>query len=167
MSEKAHMVVEAGKQHAADTFSWRHPAAQAYLDALNHQLQRPVQTPADPGRRSPHQNVLLRMPEDAGMRKRIPVVTGVLDYFPAAIAEIALLSQAGNDQHNPGESLHWARGKSSDHVDCAGRHLMQRGTRDSDGVRHTAKAAWRLLALLQEEIEAEAGFDPARTGGSL
>ena len=32
---------------------------------------------------------------------------------------------------------------------------MERGTIDSDGGRHTAKAAWRVLALLQMEIEAE------------
>jgi hypothetical protein len=32
---------------------------------------------------------------------------------------------------------------------------MRRGTMDSDGLRHTAKMAWRALALLQKEIEAE------------
>lgn len=34
------------------------------------------------------------------------------------------------------------------------RHLMQAGTMDTDGVPHTAKAAWRALELLQREIEA-------------
>ena len=52
------------------------------------------------------------LPTDAKERKKIPVGSGVLDYFPAALAEIAKVSQAGNDQHNPGEELHWARGKS-------------------------------------------------------
>jgi hypothetical protein len=42
------------------------------------------------------------------------------------------------------------------------RHLIERGTRDTDGQRHTAKVAWRALALLQEELEAEAGFDPSQ-----
>ena len=106
------------------------------------------------------QHVLIALPTDHAARKRIPILTGVLDYFPAACAEVADLSVAGNDQHNPGEPLHWARAKSSDHADTIVRHLMQRGTRDSDGKRHTAKVAWRALALLQEEIEAEAGYDP-------
>jgi hypothetical protein len=78
---------------------------------------------------------------------------GVLDYFPDALCEIARVSQAGNDQHNPSEPLHWAREKSTDHADCIVRHLMERGLLDTDGQRHTAKAAWRCLALLQEELE--------------
>jgi hypothetical protein len=95
----------------------------------------------------------MTLPTDAKERKGLPVVTGVLDYFPDAIVEIARVSKAGNDQHNPGEPLHWAREKSTDHADCIGRHLMERGTRDADGMRHTAKMAWRALALLQQEIE--------------
>jgi hypothetical protein len=36
------------------------------------------------------------------------------------------------------------------------RHFLQRGTRDpKDGLRHSAKVAWRALALLQLEIEAD------------
>jgi len=85
----------------------------------------------------------------------------VLDYFPAALAAVARVSKAGNDQHNPGKPLHWARGKSNDHADCIGRHLVDRGTFDVDGQRHSAKLAWRALALLQEEIEAE-GCTPGR-----
>lgn len=109
------------------------------------------------------QNVMLALPTDAKARKNLPIFSGVLDYFPMAIAEIAKVSKQGNDQHNPGQPLHWARGKSSDHVDTIVRHLMERGRIDSDGQRHTAKAAWRVLALLQEEIEAEIGFKPERT----
>jgi len=92
---------------------------------------------------------------DAKERKGVPVTTGVLDYFPLAIVEIARLSKAGNDQHNPGEPLHWAKEKSTDHADCIVRHLIERGTFDSDGMRHSAKVAWRALALLQIELEAE------------
>ncbi len=109
------------------------------------------------------QNVLRALPTGSEDRKRYPVTTGVLDYFPMALVEIAFVSKAGNDQHNPGQPLHWARAKSSDHADCVVRHLIQRGTCDSDGVRHTAKAAWRALALLQEELEAEAGWVPDAT----
>lgn len=94
------------------------------------------------------------LPNDAQERKDTPITTGVLDYFPLAIAEVARISKAGNDQHNPGEPLHWARGKSTDHADCIARHLIQRGGFDVDRMRHTAKVAWRALALLQEELEA-------------
>ena len=51
--------------------------------------------------------------------------------------------------------MHWAKHLSTDHADCIVRHLVDRGTRDSDGLRHSAKVAWRALALLQTEIEAE------------
>ncbi len=110
--------------------------------------------------KSPHQNVLLNLPDDAAARKEIPIMTGVLDYFPAALAEVAKISKLGNDQHNPGQPLHWARNKSTDQADTIIRHLMARGTRDTDNARHTAKAAWRVLALLQEELEAEVKFVP-------
>ncbi len=107
------------------------------------------------------QNVLRTLPARADDRKAAPVMTGALDYFPLALAEIARISKAGNDQHNPGQPLHWARGKSADHADCVARHMIERGTVDTDGQRHTAKAAWRVLALLQEELELEAGWTPA------
>ena len=98
-------------------------------------------------------------------RKQRPLVTGVLDYFPDALLEVAYASWKGNEQHNPGTPLHWDRSKSTDEVDALGRHLTQRGTVDSDGVRHTAKVAWRALALLQKELERErqvAALDAAR-----
>lgn len=109
------------------------------------------------------------LPVSASDRKSLPVVSGVLDYFPAAIAAVAAVSKAGNDQHNPGQPLHHARGKSMDHADCLVRHLMDRGTFDTDGQRHSAKAAWRALALLQEELEADGaplarGARPASEG---
>ena len=94
-------------------------------------------------------------PLTAAERKEHPVTSGVLDYFPDAIVEIAHVSYLGNEQHNPGQPLHWSREKSGDHADCVARHLLDRGKRDSDGCRHTAKMAWRALALLQLEIEAE------------
>lgn len=81
------------------------------------------------------------------------MASGLLDYFPLALAYVAHVSKVGNDQHNPGEPLHWARGKSSDHPDCIVRHLVDRGTLDTDNVLHSGKVAWRALALLQEELE--------------
>lgn len=97
------------------------------------------------------------LPSDAAARKAAPMAEGVLWYFPAALAEIARVSKAGNDQHNPGQPMHHARGKSTDHADCILRHLADAGLKDSDGLRHTAKVAWRALALLQEELEREEG----------
>lgn len=94
-----------------------------------------------------------RLPSDPVARKNIPLCRGLLDYFPDACAAVAEVSLAGNEQHNPGEPMHWARGKSMDQEDCIVRHLIDRGKLDSDGLRHTAKVAWRALALLQLEIE--------------
>lgn len=95
----------------------------------------------------------MRLPSDKKARKDMPIARGVLDYFPLAVAEVARLSKVGNDQHNPGEPMHWAREKSTDHADCIARHLIDRGTVDDDGMRHSAKLAWRALALLQLELE--------------
>lgn len=95
----------------------------------------------------------MTLPTDRQARKDIPIVTGVLDYFPDALAEIAKVSLAGNKQHNGDQPLHWARGKSMDHADTIVRHLMERGTLDTDGMRHSAKVAWRALAQLQQELE--------------
>ena len=95
-------------------------------------------------------------------RKAIPICTGVIDYFPAALAEVAKVSRVGNDKHNPGQPLHHARGKSTGHADCIARHLIDRGAIDPDtGMRHSAELAWRALALLQQELE-DAGAPLAR-----
>lgn len=96
------------------------------------------------------------LPTDKQARKERPVARGVLDYFPDAIAAVANVSYVGNQQHNPGEEMHWAREKSKDHADCIVRHLMERGTLDDDGLRHSAKVAWRALAMVQLELELEA-----------
>ena len=92
---------------------------------------------------------------DAKDRKERPLFSGVLKYFPDALLEVAYVSFVGNEQHNPGTPLHWDRSKSTDELDAAARHLVEAGTRDTDGVRHSAKHAWRALASLQKEIEAE------------
>lgn len=106
---------------------------------------------------------------DKQERKNAPMATGLLDYFPLALIEVARLSKIGNDQHNPGEPLHWSRGKSNDHADCIVRHLVERGKIDTDNVTHTAKVAWRALALLQEEMEnkmsGETGRPPSDFSG--
>jgi hypothetical protein len=102
------------------------------------------------------------LPTEAAERKKYPIATGFIDYFSAAIAEISHVSYKGNEQHNPGQPLHWARNKSADQADTIMRHFLERGTIDPvDGIRHSAKLAWRALALLQLELEAE-GYPIAR-----
>ena len=86
-------------------------------------------------------------------RKETPIFTGVLNYFPDAIREVARCSYAGQQQHNPDKPLAWDRSKSGDELDALTRHLLEAGTIDADGVRHSAKVAWRALANLQKEIE--------------
>lgn len=95
------------------------------------------------------------LPADSKERKKYPIATGVLDYFSDALVEISNVSYTGNEQHNPGKPVHWDRSKSGDEADTMIRHFLQRGSRDTDGTRHSAKMAWRALALLQKEIEAE------------
>jgi hypothetical protein len=97
------------------------------------------------------------LPNDAKARKAVPA-GAVLDYFDSAIVEIAKALQDGNDQHNPGEPLHWARGKSSDHAHCIIRHYLQRGklavSPTGAVIRHSTYMAIRALMFLQEELEA-------------
>ena len=79
-------------------------------------------------------------------------------YFPNALLEVARVSKLGNDQHNPGEPLHWAREKSTDQMNTAARHMLDHSTgnlKDTDGAWHLAKAIWRLCAELQLTIERE------------
>ncbi len=90
------------------------------------------------------------LPTAPAVRKQHPVASGVLDYFPLALAAIAYVSFMGNEQHHPGSPLHWDRSKSTDEADALIRHFLERGKMDTDGVRHSAKMAWRSLALLQK-----------------
>ena len=86
---------------------------------------------------------------DAAGRKLLPIISGCLWYFPDALAAVSHVSHVGNQQHNPGQSMHWAQDKSTDHVDCIGRHLAQLGSRPiPTGVPASletgmAKYAWR------------------------
>lgn len=91
-------------------------------------------------------------------RKEYPVYSGVLKYFPDAILEVAHVSFIGNQQHNKGEPLHWAKEKSMDEPDALCRHLIDKAKDikfDTDGQRHLAKVAWRALANLQRELDNE------------
>lgn len=87
---------------------------------------------------------------DSQARKDAPVFSGFCAYFPNAMFEVARLSKAGNDKHNPGERLHWSKGKSNDHGDCILRHQLEAFDIDpDDGFYHAVKVAWRAMAQLE------------------
>lgn len=129
------------------------------------------------------------LPTDSAERKNYPLFEGCIAYFPAALAGVARHSKMGNDKHNPGEPLHHARGKSTDHKDCIVRHLIDLAdlirehdelcqsrcveTQEyavpaaQDAILDEANAlAWRALALSQELHELYGGA-PLAPGARL
>jgi hypothetical protein len=108
------------------------------------------------------------LPTDSEERKQLPIFSGVLNYFPLAIAAVARVSKRGNDKHNPGQTLRWSRGKSMDHCDCIARHLIDVDTVNPEtGEFEDAMAlAWRALAKLQE-LEEERLGEPMSRGSRL
>lgn len=91
-------------------------------------------------------------------RKKMPVYTGVMKYFPDALLEISKASFIGQQQHNPDKSLAWDRCKSGDELDAMMRHLIDHAKGiefDDDGVRHIVKCGWRILAMIQKTVEVE------------
>ena len=84
------------------------------------------------------------LPTDAEERKMIPIYSGVIAYFPRALAAVAKVNFKGNEQHNPGAPLHWDRSKSGDELDALMRHIVEG---DWDAV------AWRALANLEKQLE--------------
>ncbi len=85
----------------------------------------------------------------------MPIGTGVLDYFPLALAEVAKASLAGNKQHLNGQPLHWDRAKSTDDADALIRHFIERFEVDDDGVAVCGKMVWRALAVAEKILEAK------------
>ena len=109
------------------------------------------------------------LPTNDKERKALPIFSYQFEYFPDAFLAEVEVAVAGNDQHNPGQPLHWAREKSKDQMNCASRHIWDYGRgvkRDTDGQWHLAKAIWRLKAQLQLDIEAERAMkvDPSKQG---
>lgn len=103
--------------------------------------------------------------DDAAIRKMQPVGTVGRTYFPLADRARAAVAWVGNEKHNPGEPLHWARGKSDDHLDAMIRHATESEDWDTvvlpDGrvfqILHAAEAAWRASALAQLVAEKYGG----------
>ena len=96
----------------------------------------------------------------SAQRKEYPITTGCLDYFRDALLYISHVSYKGNQKHNPGEPLHWARGKSTDEPDALGRHLVSREIVDDNGLLEAGEMAWRALALLQKLLETKHNIKP-------
>jgi hypothetical protein len=103
----------------------------------------------------------MTLPSNSKARKDTPIFSGVLRYFPDALAEVAKLSMVGNDKHNPGQPLHWSKGISTDHGDCLTRHQLEFDQIDPEtiterypeGLLHATHVAWRALAQLQTILE--------------
>jgi dATP/dGTP diphosphohydrolase len=102
------------------------------------------------------------MSTDSATRKLMPVTSGCLAYFPDALLLVSFISRVGNDKHNPGQPLHWAKEKSTDEQDCEVRHMLDflRGEPADPGLEalgdlgHLASKAWRALAHLQRACDA-------------
>lgn len=117
------------------------------------------------GCRMPNEKPVLRaassavgLPTEDKARKRLQLWTFMFEYFPDAWLAVVEVAIKGNEQHNPGEPLHWAREKSTDQMNTAFRHQWDYGRgikKDTDGQWHLAKAIWRLSAQLQLDIEEE------------
>src|SRR5271155_1076193 len=100
----------------------------------------------------------MSLPTEDKARKALPLWTFLTEYFLKAWIAVANVAIKGNEQHNPGEPLHWAREKSTDQMNTAFRHQLDYAMgvkKDTDGQWHLAKAIWRLSAQLQLDIEAE------------
>lgn len=104
------------------------------------------------------------LPVESAERKRVPLYSGPLRMFPAALAEVAKVVQVGNEKHCPGGPLQHVRWKSTDHADCIIRHLVDLSEdygcgegRDENGIPQVAYIAWRALALCQEWAEQNLG----------
>lgn len=101
------------------------------------------------------------LPVDSKERKRYPMYSGLLAYFPAALAQVSHHSFVSNEKHNPGLPLQHSRNNSGDHSDCIVRHLLDSAeATGATKIEELRALAWRALAMLQEECEKQ-GARPA------
>ena len=104
--------------------------------------------------------MITALPVDSEERKSYPMSSGLLSYFPAALAGVSKISYEGNKKHNGDGPLQHSRWMSMDHSDCVIRHLLDmqelmaalsRG-KDVDPQKILTEVsclAWRALALSQ------------------
>lgn len=98
----------------------------------------------------------------ADERKKYPIFEGVIGYFRDVLPRVAHVSYVGNQQHNPGQPLHWARGKSKDQRDCIARHLTEYDPNDFSKESEEAlfSMIWRAMAEGQIYLERKYGIKP-------
>lgn len=109
----------------------------------------------------------MSLPTDSKTRKEIPVYRGFVQYFPDAMGAVAQCSFICNEQHSPGQPMHWDKAKSTDELDALMRHMIDDVSheqqdlfgmsRDAEGTLHAVKLAWRAMANLQRL--ADSGVD--------
>lgn len=100
----------------------------------------------------------MALPTEDSLRKRIRAYQGFVKYFPDAIALVALLSLRANEQHNPGQPMHWAKDKSKDELDSLFNHMLDIASKgdlsqDADGMLDAIKVGWRGMANLQRVVD--------------
>lgn len=113
------------------------------------------------------------MSTDPAVRKRLPVATGFMKYFPDAMKCVSLVSKVGNDQHHPGDPLWWDKEKSKDEEDAGARHALDAladvptdpALAELGKLGHLAQRAWRAMAALQRACDAERAAYEAATKG--
>lgn len=102
------------------------------------------------------------LPSGHAERKNLPLYQVLFGYFPNALQMVTEVAVLGNEQHNPGQPVHWAFDKSNDHADCIIRHQVDFDQVDeATGLYHAANVAWRALAQL-ETLAIRDGATPGR-----
>lgn len=110
------------------------------------------------------------LPTEDKIRKGLPLLKQI-GYFPKALREITKVSVVNNVRYNPDRDpadINWARGKSTDQMGSAFRHIFEHefggvvfevvpeAAVKATGITRVyvlAEAAWRLQAALELEIE--------------
>lgn len=108
------------------------------------------------------------LPEDSAERKRIPLYSGLVRYFPSALVGVSRVSYEGNRKHNGDAPLSHDRSKSGDELDALVRHLFEAASelplQEFPGVEIEDHISWRALAYSQKQKEARgAPIAPAAT----
>ena len=94
------------------------------------------------------------LPTDSKERKTYPIYSGVIKYFPHAIARVSHVSYLGSQQHHPGQPVHWDPQKSKDELDALLRPMIE-GDWD--------KVGWRALANLERKLTGQCSYSDGNT----
>ena len=84
-----------------------------------------------------------RIGSNSEQRKRVPIYTGFIKYFPDAIIEVTKQSTRGMLQH---DTPTWNKDISKDELDALMRHMIE---------EDWAAVAWRAMANLQRKCDEE------------